>query len=221
MNLLIAAATEAELAPLLNHLDSYRVNGQEKSYKKHADIRVCITGVGPVATAYHLAKQLSSSPFDLALQAGIAGSFTRMPHGSLWRVTNDRFADLGAEDGDGFRDLFDLGLVRDTFPWQGRSLPAPPPALPLLADLAATDAITVATISGRESTIRLRRERYHAGLESMEGAAFHYVCRMERVNFAQVRSVSNDVEVRDKSRWHIALAVRQLNDFLIRLTDTL
>jgi futalosine hydrolase len=221
MNLLIAAATEAELAPLLAHLDSYRVDGPEKSYKKHAGIRVCITGAGAVATAYHLAKSLSSGPFDLAVQAGIAGSFTGMPAGSLWRVAADRFADLGAEDGDGFHDLFDLGLVADGFPWQERSLPAPPPSVPLLAELPAAGAITVNTVSGRKSTIQLRRERYHPELESMEGAAFHYVCLMEKVNFAQVRSVSNEVEVRDKSRWHIALAVRQLNDFLIRLTDTL
>jgi futalosine hydrolase len=40
---------------------------------------------------------------------------------------------------------------------------------------------------------------------------------MEGIPFLQLRSVSNYVEIRDKSKWNIPLAVKQLNDKLKEL----
>ncbi len=50
----------------------------------------------------------------------------------------------------------------------------------------------------------------------MEGAAFHYACLQENIPFLQLRSISNYVEVRDKSKWKIQLAIKELNDTLIK-----
>jgi futalosine hydrolase len=73
----------------------------------------------------------------------------------------------------------------------------------------------VNTVSGSEPTIKLRSEKYNATVESMEGAAFHYVCLQEGVAFAQVRAISNYVMPRDKSQWQMKDAIFNLNNWLI------
>lgn len=224
MNLLIAAATPAELAPLRLDLASYRVDGTPESYRKgDLGIRLCVTDVGSAPTAYALGKALAAFPTDFAVQAGIAGCFDpSIALGEVCRVRRDRFADLGAEDQDRLLDLFELGLRDpDTPPFRSGALPAPEPPFPLIDALRAVDAVTVNTVTGREPSLRRLTEKYGPTLESMEGAAFHYVCLQESITFAQIRSISNYVTVRDKSRWNIPLAVERLNGFLIRWIDTL
>lgn len=224
MNLLIAAATPPELAPLILHLAPYRVDGAPESYKKRdLSIRVCLTSVGSGPAGFALGQALAAYPADLAIQAGIAGCFDpSFALGEVCRVQSERFADLGAEDPDRFLDLFDLGLRDpDTPPFRGGRLPAPELPYPLWRSVPAVDAITVNTVSGLEPRIRRLREKYHPTLESMEGAVFHYACLMQSVTFAQIRSISNYVTVRDKSRWDIPMAVEKLNTFLIQWIDTL
>lgn len=218
MNILLAAATGAEIAPLLAHLQSYRVAGEENSYKKGSlHIRTCITGVGGVPTTYRLVREISAFRPDLALQAGIAGCFSReIPLGSLFRISTDQFADLGAEQGEAWLDVFDLGLLDDNErPFVGKKLPAPLPHALFIREQPEAEAITVNMVSGHPATISRRELQFQPLLESMEGAAFHYVCLQERLNFVQVRAVSNYVEKRDKTKWNIPLAVQALNSWLI------
>lgn len=219
MNLLIAAATSNEIAPLLQHLQPYRVDTRDNSYKKDSlKIEICITGIGCMASAYTLEKYIAGHSVDLAIQAGIAGAFSRkVPLGKVMLIKSDALADLGAEDNDRFIDLFDMGFLKsDDHPYFQKRLMAPPLDFLSLKDLPEANAITVNSVSGKQSTIHSRIEKYHPDLESMEGAAFHYVCLMEKVQFVQIRSISNYVEVRDKSQWNIPLAVKNLNTFLIQ-----
>jgi futalosine hydrolase len=58
-------------------------------------------------------------------------------------------------------------------------------------------------------------------VESMEGGALHYVCLQENIPFLQIRSVSNEVGVRDKTKWDIPTAVRRLNEKLMGLLERL
>ena len=51
----------------------------------------------------------------------------------------------------------------------------------------------------------------------MEGAALHYVCLSEKIPFLQLRSVSNYVGERDKSKWALREAIMNLNIELQRL----
>jgi len=64
-------------------------------------------------------------------------------------------------------------------------------------------------------------DKYNPAVESMEGAAFHYACLLEKIPFFQLRSISNYVEVRDKSKWKIPLAIQQLNENLITYIEHL
>jgi futalosine hydrolase len=51
----------------------------------------------------------------------------------------------------------------------------------------------------------------------MEGAALHFVGRQLQIPFVQLRSLSNQVGERDKSRWHFTQAIQSLNAKLIEL----
>lgn len=219
MNLLIAAATPLEITPLLEYLQPYRVDNDGSGYKMDSlHIKICITGIGCMSTAYTLGKCLSTQSAELAIQAGIAGTFRRdIGLGSVVRIKSEMMADLGAEDKDQFTDLFEMGFLNpDGYPYFQKKLIAPALDILFLKDLPEANAITVNTVSGKRDTILKRAGKYHPDLESLEGAAFHYVCLMEKVKFVQVRSVSNYVEIRDKSKWNIPLAVKNLNEFLIR-----
>ena len=65
------------------------------------------------------------------------------------------------------------------------------------------------------------RKKYNPAIETMEGAAFSYICAIEKINFLSLRSVSNLVGERDKSLWNIPLAIENLALSLKILFDRL
>lgn len=224
MDLLLTAATRPEIQPLIDHLQRNWLSKNDFYYTKGAqNIRLCISGAGSMATAYHVTKALTAHDCTLAMQAGIAGSFTpTLLPGMVTFVEEEIAADLGAEGPEGFLDLFELKLLEENaFPYRSRRLPCPLEQLPFRPDLPGVKAITVNTVSGTAPVIARRVEKYRPDIESMEGAAFHFVCLQEQVPFMQLRSVSNLVEVRDKSKWNIPLAIQTLNRYLIGLLEAL
>src|SRR5665213_4298876 len=99
MKILIVTATDAEFAPL-------QVPGH--------DIDRLVTGVGMAATAARCSKALSGGEYGLALNFGVCGTFdSELIPGRVVHVVADRFAELGAEDGDAFLTLNELGLPGD------------------------------------------------------------------------------------------------------------
>ena len=171
---------------------------------------VLITGVGMVNTAISLTQKLCAEKFDLAINVGVAGALDRqMVLGSVFQVSTDCFADLGAEDGDRFLSAPEIGLVKST-EWQLE------PTYPL-PDLPAASAITVNTVHGNDSSIETLRSRLSADLESMEGAAFFAVCHHFGVPCAQIRAVSNYVERRNRGNWKMAEAIQALDATLYKV----
>lgn len=208
MKVLVAAATQAEVKPLLDWLEE----------TKTRDVEVLVTGIGMAATAYSLGRRLAANRPEIVIQAGIAGSFRHeRPLGEVVLVTREIFGDLGAEDHGQFSDLFKIGLWRhDMHPFTHHYLINPLTIFPEnLHILPQTTGVTVNTVSGETATIARLEQQYQPGTESMEGAAFHYACLMEDIPFLQLRAVSNYVEVRDKSKWNIPLAVKALNAKLL------
>lgn len=206
MKLLIVAATHMEIAAIPPSAAILDVQAD-----------VLITGVGMVATAYSLAKRLQQQQYDLVLQAGVCGSFDQsIPLGTVVYVNSDRYGDLGAEDHDQYIDIFDMGLVdKDIAPHTGGRLVNPLQPRDYHIHLPQVSGLTVNTVSGNTQTIARRAAQYGCTVESMEGAAFHFVCLQEGVAFAQVRSISNYVTPRDKSQWRMKDAIMNLNNWLI------
>ena len=53
----------------------------------------------------------------------------------------------------------------------------------------------------------------------MEGAALHFIGLHQKISFIQLRSISNTVGERDKSKWKIKEAICNLNKELKILVD--
>jgi futalosine hydrolase len=213
MKTLIVAATEAEIAPLTAYLHTSGRPGEV----------ILLSGVGMMATAYALTKHLGSNKYDFVLQAGIAGSYVHnLPPGSLVFVTSDRYGDLGAEDHDNYLDIFEMGLMaKNSAPYTDGSLVTPLLPVHNKISLPHVSGLTVNTVSGNEKTIAHRVKKFASNIESMEGAAFHYVCLQEGVPFAQIRAISNYVTPRDKSLWKMKEAITNLNAWLIGFIENL
>ncbi len=199
MKVLIAAATQKEIAPLLAHL---------KGLKTKPD--VLITGVGMVATTFQLAKLFSEKKYDAAINLGICGSFNlSLKIGEVVNITEDIFSELGAEDGDDFLKLSDIKLAekKDMFLTPSQKL-----VLPVLKELRKVRGITVNTVHGNKKSISNVVSLYKPDVESMEGAAFFYTCNQFKIPALQLRAVSNYVERRNVKNWNIPLAVKNLNE---------
>ena len=81
--------------------------------------------------------------------------------------------------------------------------------------------ITVNTIHGSQEKIQRLKNKYHAEIETMEGAAFFYVCLMEKLPFLQIRSISYFVEIRKVDNWHHPLAIGNLTATILEILEEL
>lgn len=218
MKLLVTAATMLEIQPFLHFLDHESQPVSAHQYRlANCDITVLVAGVGMMHTAYSLGRYLATHRPDMAIQAGIAGCFRQeWALGTLVMVNREYLADLGAEDHDQFKDLFDIQLWQlSQPPFTGNALLNTFEGLPYIPELPKVTSVSVNLVSGSIPTITRLETKYMPDIEGMEGAAFHYACLTENVPFLQIRSLSNYVEVRDKSKWKIPLAVKSLNEELI------
>lgn len=167
-----------------------------------------------VSSAFELGK-LAGENFDLALQAGIAGSFGDFQIGEVLRIEQDCFSEMGAEDGENFLSLDELGLGQQTqiiqFPYRH----------PFLKKLPLAKGITVNRVHGDEKSIKNIIQSHHPDIESMEGAAFIYAANACGWPALQLRAISNKVERRRRDHWNIPLAVKQLNQVLLELIRVL
>lgn len=174
-----------------------------------------VTGIGMTAMAYHLAKILGRKKYDLAINIGLAGSFKEeIAIGEVVNVMSDCFADLGAEDGSNFLTLAEIGLQKkNQFPFRNEKLINP--GAKKYSDLKKrrpVNAITINTVHGNEKSIGSAVRKFNPDIESMEGAAFFYVCMLEKIPCIQLRAISNYVERRNKNKWNIPLALKNLDD---------
>lgn len=212
MNILLVAATTFEIQPAIDHFDMLH----SKSGKSGPD--VLITGVGLVATTYHLTSYFRVNTPELIIQAGIAGSFHHnIPLGTVLYVEEETFGDLGVTEGDEFKDVFDLGLISENdFPFSTKRLQNPYSYLMNDPHLPRAKSVGISEITTRPERIEAIVEKYDPDIESMEGAAFHYVCLQEKIPFLQIRAVSNYVGERNKNKWQLGTAIQNLNEHLLR-----
>jgi futalosine hydrolase len=201
MQILLVAATNFEIQPFVS--------------TDHT-LDVLIAGVGVPSTIYNLQKKLQDKRYDVVIQAGIAGAFsTDSPLGKTYMVKQDTFGDLGIEEKGVFSSVFKLGFTSENdFPFEHGWLMNKH----LLLSSESVIGVTVNKVSDSEIQKQQLIKTYTPAIESMEGAAFHYVCLQEKISFLQLRSVSNHVGERDKNKWKIKDAITSLN---IEITKTI
>lgn len=224
--ILLTGATSIEIGPLLKSLKLNIAGEGSATPVIYKDVRidVLITGVGMVATTYHLARAFYNDKYELAINAGIAGCFTRyIPLGSVLNVVSEEFSEMGAEAGEKFLNIFELGLQdKNRFPFQKGMLINDSYSelnYKTLKPLTKVHGITVNKVHGTEESIAKTLAYYSPVIESMEGGAFLYCCIMNDIPGVQLRAVSNFVEKRNRADWDIDLAVKNLNSTLMNLID--
>lgn len=214
MKLLLAAATKGEIEPLISFYGSW-----EKTIALgDNELTILITGAGMVATAYALGRKLAATKYDLIINAGIAGSFDRsIAIGEVVLVTEDHFAELGAENNEGFLTIDEMGLG------DSRIIPLNTNLQKNMefSKLKQVKGITVNTVHGNTNSIAAIVKRLDPQIESMEGAAFFYACNQTNLPCVQLRVISNYVEQRNQGNWNIGLAVKNLNSYLMELFNQL
>ncbi|MBP7273622.1 MAG: futalosine hydrolase [Saprospiraceae bacterium] len=224
MKILFTAATTFEIAPLFEELNkkvSLTNENQLITFQsKYISISILITGVGITATTYALTKCLQKNKFDIVINAGICGAYhNQLVIGDVISIISEEFGDFGVTDAQGnFLDAFDSHFYsNNTFPFCNGKL---------INEVGESGTyfkkakgVTVNQSSGAVMAIEKLHNKFNADVETMEGAAFFYVCLHEKVNFLSIRAVSNYVTERNKEAWNIPLAVENLNKALIQVTD--
>ena len=216
MNLLITAATIDEIQGIDRRLGSLS--------EEQLNIEIVVTGVGLMHSAFNLAKTISGNKYDLVLNIGIAGSFKPgIEIGTVVNVIEERVGDLGAEDGENFVDVIELGLLgKDEEPYQGgKLLNETSLHAELLDHLPLVRSISVNKVHGHLPNIEQVIQKYDPDIENMEGAATFYACLKERIPFYEFRAISNYVEQRNRDNWDVDLAVRNLENFVVEFVSEL
>jgi futalosine hydrolase len=213
MNILVVSATEFEVKPLLGFLGialpTIGINNANIDFEEK-DIKVLITGVGMVNTALMMGRYLNDE-YDLIINVGVCGAFDKqLELGELVHVTEDILSEMGAEDGGEFLKYDQLNL-----PGQHVFSENSKDSYLMIDLLKKVNGITVNTVHGNDASIEKVKQLYHPCVESMEGAAFFAACSGTKGNAFQIRAISNYVEKRDKDKWQMPLAIKNLNDFLI------
>ncbi|TNE69649.1 MAG: futalosine hydrolase [Bacteroidetes bacterium] len=221
MQVLLVAATPFEIGPLTHTLEQeFQPLENGTLFERNGLwVRPAITGIGVMATAWHLALALERYRPDLVVNAGVAGAFDRsLPLGMVVQVRTERLGDLGVEEADGrFTDLFDLGLAEPDQPPFIQGILHNPEA-DTHNFLPAVNGLTVNRVHGQEASIAAIQQKYpQVQVETMEGAAFFYACLQAGVPFLAIRSLSNYVEPRNRDAWELGLAIESLNAVILEM----
>jgi len=213
MNCLIVAATPIEISPFLAYF-----RNPEKKIPEKLTIDILISGIGLTATVYALMKQLLIKRPDVIIQAGVGGSFqTALTPGTVVAIRQDTIADQSVIELQKLKTLFDLNLVPfDQFPYSKGWL-VNKSAVLKKTRLKKVKGVSVNEITTSKQKVKLYKETFNPAVESMEGAALHYVCLMENVPFIQLRSISNYIGERNKKKWDMQDSIKYLNKELIKL----
>jgi len=216
MNILVTAATSIELTPFLEQFRK-----QDAPFFHDQDIDVLITGIGLTATTYSLSKYLQVKRPDLVIQAGVAGCFdVSIPLGTVFAIKQEAIADQSVIELNQLKTLFDLNLVpQDQYPFSKGWLVNKNDTLKK-TKLKKVRGISVNEITTSKKKVAFYKEHFEPVVESMEGAALHYVCLLEKISFIQLRSTSNYIAERNKKNWNMKESIINLNRELTRLLAT-
>lgn len=218
MRIIITAATIGEWMPVFVNMNTL-YTGESQRLK----VRFHQSGVGMLASAVSLTRLVSEEKPDLIIQAGIAGCFDpNISLGKVIVVKEEILGDVGVEEDGKWKDLFDLKLEKSNYhPFEKRKLPNPWLSTYNLLKLPELTGITVNQISTQPTRIEQLKKKYGAVVESMEGAALHFICREANIPFIQIRAISNYVGERNKAHWKMKEAIDALNETLVKYVDRL
>jgi futalosine hydrolase len=226
LKILIVAAANREIGDIVNKFEFvHQIDSNYKSYKLgNLNIDVLVSGYGSVFTAYFLTRALHMINYDLVINVGLAGSFDHfLEQGFIVNVVQDQFADLGIEHKNNFYSLFEEELMNENeFPFiEGKLNSMGNFEIEEVESLIPVKAVTVNAFHSDPKWINLMRQKYFPEIETMNGAAFFYVCASEKVPFLQIRAISHFVEIRRVENWNIPIAIKNLSTSIMSMLEEL
>jgi futalosine hydrolase len=214
MHLLLLSATDLEINETASWLSNH------SSDLNAVKPKLLIGGIGQLQTAYALENRIRFEPPDLVIQAGIGGAPQNDDIGRVYAIGSEQIADLGVLEKTGFKNIFEMDLQnQDRFPFRNGKLENPYRSLIEWTGLPVLDGLTVNEIKSSDLTCIQRNPLRF--VESMEGAALHYVCLMEKIPFIQIRAISNISGDREKSRWKMNDSLKALHHELVVMIQKL
>ena len=213
MSRLIVIPTLNEALPLIRECGFVQSEDPILYYMLGSDLKLLIAGIGTIPVIYNLTRHFAANRYEKVIHGGIAGSyFLPLQPGEVVQVIRDTFVDVGIDHGGIFRWVFHENLWKpDEKPFhngwmevdEDRSLKLEP-----------VNGITVDLVTaGPERKARLT-EKFNPQIESMEGGAVFYVCKMENIPVIQIRAISNYVGIRDRHSWKTEEAIAALTNVI-------
>ena len=216
MRVIITAATNLEL-------DGSAKKASLLFKKSKLKLSFHATGIGMLASGVKLTHLATAHQPDLIIQMGIAGTYIKTePLGKVMVVTSESMADLGVRENGIFKDLFESQLLKENeAPFKKRKLinPAIRSLNVLKTEMVA--AVTINEITTSPKRIKEIIASHNPVLESMEGAALHYVGGLTKTPFIQIRAISNYVGERNKAKWKLKESIEQLEAYVLTYLATL
>jgi futalosine hydrolase len=216
MRVIITAATNLEL-------DGSAKKASLLFKKSKLKLSFHATGIGMLASGVKLTQLATAHQPDLIIQMGIAGTYIKTePLGKVMVVASESIADLGVRENGIFKDLFESQLIKENeAPFKKRKLinPAIRSFNVLKTDMVA--AVTINEITTSPKRIKEIIASHNPVLESMEGAALHYVGSLTKTPFIQIRAISNYVGERNKAKWKLKESIEQLEAYVLTYLATL
>lgn len=218
MNFLIVAATKFEIDLIIDDLKIIKnINDNEiNCCFKENNVNVLITGVGIYNTVYHLSKHLQKNSYDLIINVGIAGSFTKnIRIGNCVEVKEEMFSDILISDIN-IQSLFEYGLMKDDNIFENGILKN---RTEFNTELTKVKGFTTNSLNYNLNFNSQISNKFNVDIETMEGAAFFFVCLNEKAKFIEIRAVSNYIGESDKSKWNIDSARKSLHLNILKLIE--
>lgn len=211
----IVASVEAELSHLITELNARldRTVGACPLYVGRVEqnrIYLATVGVGVVSAAVALGCLLASVPVSRVIMIGSAGALpdSGLTAGDVAVASSETMAELGVCTGVGLGDVGSLRL-----PGLDQAISLDERLTRLLVESAQGSFhvcrgafLTVAGASNSHAQAVARADRFRAVVENMEGYALALAGRRFGVPVGEVRAVSNQAGMRDKSTWKLDLA---------------
>lgn len=220
MHILVVSATRKEIEPVVArmNLEQQIIPSRLTRYNfLNHSVDVLITGVGILPSSFWLGKILSNGNYDLAINCGVAGSFSNaLTLGEVVNITEDYLIEMGAENDAQFISLDAMQLIdAKDFPYTTLGVKSTYDfENPALTNIKKVNGITVNKVHGNTASIHRDMALYHSlhgkpvVTESMEGAAFLFACIQEKVPCVQLRAISNYVEKRNTDTWKLDIAIK-------------
>lgn len=196
-------------------------------------IVIAISGVGKANAAHGTTLLMQRYRPAYVINIGIGGCYPgiEIDIGDIAVAQKEIYADEGAADGSGFRNLREIGLpfVRDGRRKFFNEFPASVSLLRRFRKMAVRSGqsvmfgtfLTVSTVTGTLAKARELRDFYGGVCESMEGAAVYHMCALHSVPCLEIRGISNIVEDRNRGNWDLESAASAAQGVAWEFVETL